>query len=60
MTNQQLAAARKVANQFDDVTFLPVSGGISVGGSTVLITPNMTPELVERTLKEAAHAARSS
>lgn len=60
MTNKQLAAARKVANQFEDVTFVPVTGGLSVGGNTVLITPNMTPELVERTLRDAAYAARSS
>lgn len=57
MTNKQLAAARKVANRFPDAVFNPVEGGIAVNGQTVLIPPNMTPELVEKALKAAAYEA---
>jgi hypothetical protein len=55
MTNKQLAVARKVANQFPDVTFTAVEGGVSVNGNTVTITPNMTPAAVEQALKAAAY-----
>lgn len=55
MNNKQLAVARKVQNQFPDVVFTPVDGGISVGGQTVLITPNMSLALVEQVLKTAAY-----
>lgn len=55
MTNKQLAAARKVANQFPGVVFTPVEGGLSVNGNTVLITPNMSPAQVEQALKAAAY-----
>jgi hypothetical protein len=59
MTNKQLAIARKIANQFPNVTFTPSEGGILVGGQTVQIGPNMTPANVEKALKEAAYGAEN-
>lgn len=60
MTNKQLAAARKVANQFPDAVFAPVEGGIRVNGETVQIGPNMTPASVEKALKEAAYGSENT
>jgi hypothetical protein len=54
MTNQQLAAARKAANRFPEVSFRPVTGGVEVGGVLVPVTPNMSAEDVRSALAQQA------
>ena len=50
MTNAQLAAARKAARRFPEVSFRPVFGGIEVNGVMVPITDTMTPDDVFKAL----------
>jgi hypothetical protein len=56
MRNAQLAAARKAARRFPDATFRPVSGGVEVNGTLVLIPDNMTPDDVFKALAAATYA----
>ena len=55
MRNAQLAAARKAARRFPDATFRPVSGGVEVNGTLVLIPDNMTPDDVFKALAVATY-----
>jgi hypothetical protein len=54
MTNEQLKGARRAMNQYPDLVFRYVTGGIVVGTQTVPITQHMSAEDVYRACRAAA------
>ena len=50
MTNEQLAAARRVQNRYPEVAFRAVPGGVEVNGTFVAIGANMSPDEIRKAL----------
>jgi hypothetical protein len=54
MTNEQLKGARRAMNQYPDLVFRPVAGGLQVGSVTVEIGQHMSAEDVFKACRVAA------
>ena len=54
MTNEHLKGARRALNQYPDLVFRPVAGGLQVGSVTVEIGQHMSAEDVFKACRVAA------